>query len=126
MGLTRRERILAAVLPAIGSVLIGVVVAVLLAVAATPLARFGLTDRIEVDRGPVFDPLVTVAGALALLVAIGLQSVAAGRRATRPTPPPPERLALPGRWYRGRGPVHGGPHRRGPGGVARRRGRPRT
>lgn len=100
LGLTRRERILAAVLPAIGSVLIGVVVAVPLAVAATPLARFGLTDRIEVDRGPELDPLVTVAGALALLVAIGLQSVAAGRRATRPTPPPPERLALPGRWYR--------------------------
>ncbi|HEY8061004.1 MAG TPA: ABC transporter permease, partial [Acidimicrobiales bacterium] len=97
MGLTRRERILAAALPAITSVLIGVAVAVPLAVAATPLARFGLTDRIEVDRSPVFDPLVAVGGAVVLLVAIGLQSVAAARRATRPTPPPPERLALPAR-----------------------------
>jgi hypothetical protein len=91
LGLSRTERVLAAVAPAAPVAALGAFLGVVLSVAASPLMPVGVAREAELDPGLSVDPLVLCAGAIAVLVLVvgrvGLAAWRALRRAERPGAP---------------------------------------
>lgn len=89
-GMTTRERVMAVVFTTMPVALAGAALAAALAVAASPLFPFGLSGRLEPDRGLDIDGPVVSAAALATIVLTSIAVAAAAlvvdrrRRAPRP------------------------------------------
>jgi hypothetical protein len=83
MGLSRRQRVLAAGLPIVIGVAVGVVVAVIGALVASRWLPRGLAARFEPSPGTAVDATVLIPGAVLLLVLIGGRALVAAWHATR-------------------------------------------
>ena len=79
LGVTRRERQLAAVVHVVPVAVGGAVLAVAAGIVLAPYAITGLADQAEPDRGAWFDPAVTL-GVVALLVAVVVTAAVRGSR----------------------------------------------
>jgi hypothetical protein len=71
LGLPRPSRAAAIGVPVLAAVVLGAVLAMLLAFAASPLLPFGVAGQAEPDPGLHFDALVLGLGSLAILVVVG-------------------------------------------------------
>ncbi len=83
LGLTRRQRARAFAATVLPMLLVGPVVAVAVAVFASPLTPIGLARRAEPDPGIRLDPLVLALAAVATAAVVAASAAAAGVRATR-------------------------------------------
>ena len=98
IGATRWLSTAAVVVPAGCAVVTGVLVGACAAIAASPLFPFSVARPAELDPGVRVEPLVLVAGAVALaVVLVGLVAAFALRR---PGPATTRRLTQPGMWAR--------------------------
>ena len=80
VGLTRSQRAVAVSLPLVGAAVPGAVLGVIGAVAVSPLFPLGVASRAEPDPGLRVDPLLLVAGAVALVVLVGGVAFVVARR----------------------------------------------
>ncbi len=99
LGLTPRWRMAAAAAPVLLAALVGVVVAVAAAWAASPLFPFGLAGDAEPHPGVAFDPLVLLGGGAVIVVAGATLAAGAAWRAVKATASP-ARSAQPSRLRR--------------------------
>lgn len=97
LGVSRRSRVLLTSLDALLAIGTGCVLALVIAVAASPVAPVGAVRRVAPDTGFDVDATAALGGALLLAVLLTAGIVALAVEATRPTgrlrPVPPSRLA---------------------------------
>ena len=86
LGMRRRERTLAVALPIFGAALVGVVIAVVVAIAASPILPRGRARLAEIEPGVWVDPVVLVAGSSLLVGVVAAIALLVAGRSTRRTP----------------------------------------
>jgi hypothetical protein len=85
LGLRRRHRTVAAAALGLPPALIGAALAMIGAVLASPIFPIGVAAQAEPDPGFRFDPLVVVAGGVAVALVVLVVSLAAGARTASAT-----------------------------------------
>lgn len=83
LGLSHRLRAVAIGAPVLVAVVVGAVIAMLVAYVASPLLPFGVAAKAEPDPGLHFDALVLLLGVLAIVVVVGAILAVDAWRATR-------------------------------------------